>query len=186
MSVAWRKKKKLADELGTGMKVKISKKQLAVQMGVSRSSLYYQPKLPEKDWLLKQRIEAVLHEHPSYGHKRIALDLKINKKRILRVMKKFGIKPYRRRPKRPRKKKDQGQNVAPYTNRLLEIPAPSKPHAIWVSDFTYLRFKNRFIYLATVMDIYTRLVVGSCVLTAHRAELVKNALIQALLTGEKP
>jgi len=69
------------------------------ELGVSRSSLYYKPKQLAKDWQTKQKIEEVLHEHPSYGHKRIALALRLNKKRILRVMKLFGIKPYRRHRK---------------------------------------------------------------------------------------
>lgn len=52
---------------------------------------------PGKDWQLKCEIEKVLREHPSYGHRRLALHLCVNKKRTLRVMKLFGIKPYRRR-----------------------------------------------------------------------------------------
>lgn len=62
---------------------------------VSRSSLYYKKKKPAEDWKIKQKIEEVLHDFPSYGHKRISLALKLNKKRIRRVMKLFGIKPYR-------------------------------------------------------------------------------------------
>ena len=53
----------------------ISKSVVAEKMSVSRQSLYYQPKLPTKDLLLKQQIEAVLLEHRAYGHRRIALAL---------------------------------------------------------------------------------------------------------------
>ena len=72
---------------------KENKAGLARQLGVSRQSLYYQSKKLKKDWELKANIEAVLREHPSYGHKRLAIHLKINKKRVLRVMKIFDIKP---------------------------------------------------------------------------------------------
>ncbi|USN92348.1 MAG: transposase [Candidatus Nomurabacteria bacterium] len=65
-------------------------------IGYSRTHHYYHHKQPQKDWHTKQLIEAVLREHPGYGHKRLATHLKINKKRVLRVMKLFGIKPYRR------------------------------------------------------------------------------------------
>lgn len=58
----------------------VTKKELAKILGISRSLLYYQPKLKDKDWKLKQDIEKVLREFPSYGHKRIAIHLKINKK----------------------------------------------------------------------------------------------------------
>ena len=49
---------------------------------------------------LKFGIDQILHIHPAYGHKRLAIALQINKKRVRRVMQVFGIKPYRRRPKK--------------------------------------------------------------------------------------
>lgn len=85
----------------------LSKVVLAEKLGVSRSLLYYQPKLPARDEEVKTQIEAVLTENPEYGHKRIAIALKLNKKRILRVMKKFGIKPRRRHVKTPKKPDDR-------------------------------------------------------------------------------
>src|SRR3990170_6315333 len=51
-------------------------------LGVSRSSLYYRRKKPVEDWQIKQKIEIVLHDFPSYGHKRIAIALKLNKKKF--------------------------------------------------------------------------------------------------------
>ncbi len=71
------------------------------RIGIKRTHQYYQHKQPKKDWKTKQLIEGVLRDHPAYGHKRLALHLKINKKRVLRVMKLFGIKPYRRYSKKP-------------------------------------------------------------------------------------
>ena len=62
---------------------------------IPRSSFYYSSILDIKDEELRQKIEGVLDSHPSYGHKRIALALGMNKKPIRRVMKKFGIKPRR-------------------------------------------------------------------------------------------
>lgn len=59
---------------------------------MSRSSLWYRPKKPDKDWALKCRIEEVLRAHPSYGYRRLALHLKENKKKVQRVMRLFGIK----------------------------------------------------------------------------------------------
>lgn len=159
-----------------------TKTKLARQLGISRASLYYEPKQPAKDWELKQEIETVLHDRPSYGHRRIALELKVNRKRVKRVMKKYGIKPYRRRPKKPRKPEDEHKNPAPYQNLLLSIPFPDKPHVIWVMDFTYLWFHGIFLYLATVMDLFTRRVVGWYALDAHSVALTKGAFISALLT----
>lgn len=132
----------------------ITKTELAWKLGVSRASLYYHHRRPAHDEETKQQIESVLTDHPSYGHKRIALQLKLNKKRILRVMKKFGIKPYRRRVQRPRKPDDLGKapTSAPNVTKLL---CPLVPFVVHVSDFTYIRYQERFIYLATIMDMFT-------------------------------
>jgi putative transposase len=151
-------------------------------VGLSRASLYYEPKQPAKDWVLKQEIEAVLREHPAYGHKRIALVLKRNKKSILRVMKIFGIKPYRRRGKKWRKPKAKS-GIFP---NLLLTTTPVYPHHIWVADFTHLVWKNKVIYVATVMDVFTRRIVGLSVLTTHHAVLVVQALWNALFHNPPP
>ena len=154
-----------------------NKTALAKTLGVSRSILYYRPKLKEKDWKLKQEMEKVLREFPSYGHKRLAIHLKINKKRALRVMKIFGIKPYRRRGKKWRKTKKDLLKAYP---NLLITESPKYLNHIWVSDFTYLSFKGQWIYLATIMDLFSREIVGFSVMTNHSTQLVMNALLSAI------
>lgn len=149
---------------------------LAKELDISRSGLYYQHRLPDKDWLLKQHIEEVLHQYPSYGHKRLALHLCINKKRVRRVMRIFGIKPYRRRGKKYRKTKDNGVS---YPNLLL-TNIPRYPHHVWTSDFTHLSFHGKTIYVATVMDVFGREVVGYSILTTHATQLVTQALLSAI------
>lgn len=158
-----------------------NKTALAKSLGISRSLLYYQPKKPPKDWRLKQEIEKVLREFPSYGHKRLAVHLKINKKRTLRVMKLFGIKPYRRRGKKWRKAKKK--ECEPYENLLL-ANFPGYINHIWVSDFTEIKWKNITIYIATVMDLFSRRVVGYSVMTTHAKQLVINALLNAVSNHE--
>lgn len=154
-----------------------NKTKLAIQAGISRSGLYYRKLLPARDWALKIRIEEALHLNPSYGHKRLQDYLKIGKYRILRVMKLYGIKPYRRRGKKPWKR--PGKPALIFPNLLLKT-FPSGPNQIWVSDFTYLRFKKGFVYLATVMDIFNREIIGYSVMTGHGVNLVINALLSAL------
>lgn len=155
-----------------------SKTKLAKQLGISRSSLYYQPKQFTKDWQLKILIEETLHNNPSYGHKRLAKHLKINKKRTLRVMKLFGIKPYRRRGRKFKKAKENG---CVFPNLLLTT-IPSYSNHIWASDFTHLSFHGKIIYLATIIDLFDRKVVGFSVLTNHSAQLVMAALLMAVTT----
>jgi transposase InsO family protein len=163
-----------------------SKQTLAESSKLSRSMLYYHPLMPERDWSLKIQIENILHNNPSYGHKRIAHALGRNKKAVLRVMHLFGIKPMRRRTHKPIKAKDLNKGEAPYQNLLLTIPFPASPGTAWVSDFTYINFHEKFVYLATIMDLYHRQVVGWSVLNAHTAQLTVTALIDALEKHDAP
>lgn len=165
--------------MGKKMEIKqLTKTALAKKLGVSRSSLYYRHKRPIIDEEVKRQIESVLADNPAYGHKRIALSLKLNKKRILRVMKKFAIKPYRRR-KTPRKKNDEGREPAKYQNLIINLKV-DKPNLVWITDFTYIRFQERFIYLATIMDLFTREIIGWNISRFHNQELVLGALEQAV------
>ena len=165
-------------------KVKVlSKKELAKKQGISRSSLYYQPRLEKKDWWLKNRIELVLQDNPSYGHKRIAPVLRVNKKRVLRVMKKFGIKPYRRRG---RKFKNTKNLARIYPNLLQLIHFPNQANIAWVSDFTQWSFHGRTVYLATTMDIFNRKIVGWTLLNSHAVQLTLAALMNAIEKYGRP
>lgn len=163
-----------------------SKKDLAESSKLSRSMLYYHPLMPERDWQLKIQIENTLQIHPSYGYRRIAQALQVNPKRTQRVMHLFGIKAFRRRGKRPIKARDLNKDTTPYQNLLLSIPFPAYPGIAWVSDFTYLKFHEKFVYLATIMDLYHRQVVGWSVLNAHTAQLTVSALIDALGKHDAP
>jgi len=126
-----------------------------VVIGYSRTHHYYQPKQPAKDWHTKQLIETALRDHPSYGHKRLALHLNINKKRVLRVMKIFGVKPYRRTtPKAYIKPK---HSVFP---NYLMTEVPRGIGDIYASDFKYIKYQGKWLYVATVLDVFTREIVG--------------------------
>lgn len=164
---------------------KVTKTELAASLGVSRSSLYYRAKRPVIDLEIKSQIESVMIDNPSYGHKRIAIELKLNKKRIRRVMKLFNLKPYRRRTRKPIKKEDLNKSPAKYQN-LIKYFCPIRPSIIWVADFTYMEFQDRFIYLATVMDLYTREIVGWNIGRFHNKELVMGALLNALANSNSP
>lgn len=150
-------------------------------IGFSRTHQYYEHRQPAKDWRTKQLIETVLRDHPSYGHKRLAIHLGINKKRVLRVMQLFGIKPYRRTAKKVyQKPKD-----SVFPNYLI-TETPRGPGDIYASDFTYLKYYGRWVYVATVLDVFTREIIGVSVLTTHHTQLVMNALASAVLHRPPP
>jgi putative transposase len=164
---------------------KPNKAAVARGMQVSRSSLYYKSRMDVKDAIIKEQILATLNEHPAYGHKRIALHLGLNKKRILRVMKKYGIKPLKARGKKPIKKDDLGNPTAKYTNQIKNL-CPIRANVIWSADFTYLWFQGRFYYLATVIDVFSREIIGIAISFHHNKELVLNAFQDALAKRKPP
>lgn len=160
----------------------MNKSKLARELGIARSSLYSMRKREAIDEEVKRQIEAVMIEHPDYGHKRIAIQLKLGHNRVRRVMQKYGLKPYRRRAKKLIKSQDQGKRPAPYPNLLaprLEQQLIIRPDQLWCTDFTYLSYQAKFIYLATVIDVLTRAIVGVNILRYHTRFLVVGALDDA-------
>jgi len=132
--------------------------------------------------MLKKTIEEVLREHPTYGYRRVATYLHINKKRIQRIMQKYGIKARRRR--RAKKYRKQKPSAA-YVN-LLMMSMPQYPHHIWAADFTEVWFKTQWVYIATVIDLYTREIVGVTVSLRKGTPLTLQALYSALLYRQRP
>jgi len=152
-------------------------------LNIPRSTFYYVSKKDEKDLELKKRIEEVLQANPSYGHRRISIELKINRKRIKRVMKKFDIRSRRNRKKPVKQWVNDGNAASP--NLIKDIVPLCKNH-IWVTDFTYIKWHSKFVYLATVIDLYTREVVGLSIKTNHSALLTSEALLNALASNPHP
>jgi len=161
-------------------KTKLTKTAIAMNLGVSRSSLYYQPKKPCQDQETKNQIESVMVKNPAYGHRRVATDLKMNHKKIGRVMNLFGLKPARRRVKPPPKDPEEESCTRKNYPNFLKLLCPFAPNIVWVADFTYIKYQGRFIYLATVIDLFTRELLGVAISRFHDRNLVMEALIEAI------
>jgi transposase InsO family protein len=96
-------------------------------------------------------------------------------------MKLFSIKPYRRvTPKMYSKPKD-----SVFPNYLMS-EEPRGIGDIYASDFTYLKYCGKWLYVATVLDVYTREIVGVSILNTHATQLVLNALSSAKLHRAPP
>lgn len=92
-------------------------------------------------------------------------------------MKLNGIKPYKRKA-RWRKRRDERRPEATYPN-LIKGKFPIVPNLFWVSDFTYLKYHDQYLYLATLMDLYTREIVGWYLTDRHTSDLVIEAFLDA-------
>jgi hypothetical protein len=100
----------------------------------------------------------------------LAIHLGINKKRIIRVMRLFGIKPYRRRGRKFRK--SDAVKIRGYPN-LARGLIPKHEGELWAADFTYLPFKKSFVYLAPVMGSTT----GGCARRKTKSKTMFHALL---------
>lgn len=159
---------------------------LAKELGISRASLYYHPKKPASDGELKNKIIAVMAEHPAYGHRRIAIALGRNKKAIIRIMNNNGLKPQIRRGWHPAKPEDLNRPTTRVEN-ILKLMCPIRSRIVWAGDFTYLWFGDQFWYVATVIDIYTREIVGWHIANHHTIGLIIDAFNDAVRrTGTAP
>ena len=150
-------------------------------MGISRASLYYVPKLHVKDWELKVRMEEELQRHPAYGSRRLAFALGVNRKRTQRVMKMFGMRPYRRRGRKYRKTKVPRH----FPNLFLET-MPAHANHVWATDFTELSFHGKKVYVSTIIDLFTRQLVGIHVGVRKGSTLTVQTLANALFHHPKP
>lgn len=117
-------------------------------------------------------------EHPAYGARRIAWALGMNRKKTKRLMRLHGLKPKIRRGFRLVKLDDLGRPETRVEN-ILKIISPVQPNIIWAGDFTYFWFIDRFWYVATVIDVFTREIVGWHISNHHTTSLIINAFEDA-------
>lgn len=166
---------------------KTTKKALAAELGIARSTLYYKPKKPPSDEALKQRILQVMKDNPAYGHKRVAIELAMNRKKVRRVMRKYGLYPRLcRKRKAPHKPDDMGREEVKIPNILKEI-CPIAENVVGAGDFTYFWFCGRFWYVATVIDVFTREILGWNIGCHHTSDLIIEAFKDAVKrTGKTP
>jgi transposase InsO family protein len=161
----------------------VIKSVVALALGVNRKNIYRQSKRDQADLNLKKDIEDVWDDHPSYGHLRLAYHLKINHKRISRVMRKYGLKP-------PRRKIHHFCTVSTphhtFTN-LINGWRPIVPNQLWVADVSFIKFQGRFWYLSTIVDVFTRQVLAVQISRHHDHQLILSTLKQAvIITGTFP
>ena len=142
----------------------VSVRRLCELHGVSRSWFYEQQgrEQVDADQALVGDIEAVVEEFSGYGYRRVTRELArrgrpANHKRVLRVMRERRLLC---RPKRRyRATTDSNHNERRFPNLLREV-VPVRPDQVWQADLTYVRVQQGFVYLACVLDSFTREIVG--------------------------
>ena len=132
-------------------------------LSLSRSSYYYH--LIERDETeLRGSIETIAAEFVKYGSRRVTHELRrspyeivVNRKRIQRLMREMGLLRVQKR--RKGFTTDSKHGFRRYPNLVADLDV-SYPDQVWVSDITYIRLHTGFVYLAVIMDIFTRTIRG--------------------------
>lgn len=158
-------------------------------LGVSTSGYYawlgrWPSKRAREDLKLRERIEAIhARSRGTYGAPRIHAELRaqgirVGRKRVARLMREAGLEGVSRRRKRRTTQRDPQAQVAPdLVERMFSV---TRPDELWVADITYVSTESGFLYLAVVVDAFSRRVVGWAMEGHLRAELVLGALNMAL------
>lgn len=135
-------------------------------MQLARASYYHKPtraeKLQERDMVLRQTIEEIHLELPGYGYRRIREHLlrqgvRINTKRIKRVMKTYSLFSCIKKLVKPR---GGAAGVKLFFPNLIRGIKLNGPNQVWATDLTYIKLVREYVYLSAIIDIYTRKIVG--------------------------
>jgi len=167
-----------------GVDKPLSERKQCELLSVARSNLYYEP-APEspKNLMLMKEIDKWHLKDPSAGSRRLRTLLSteeepVNRKRVQRLMRRMGIES--RSPKPRTTIPGEPSLVAPYLLKGLEI---TRPNQVWSTDITYIPMATGFFYLAAIMDVYSRRILGWQLSNSLDTNLVLEAFEHALETA---
>lgn len=154
-------------------------------LGVSKSGYYKwknNDRPPDPDIKIRSKIQDIALEFSKYGYRRITKELNrggiiANHKRVLRIMRKDNLLCLRRKFKPMTTNSNHCCKIYPNLANELELNGLNQ---LWVSDITYIQLLNEFIYLAAVLDVFSRKCIGWELGREINTQLTLNALSMAL------
>jgi putative transposase len=159
---------------------------LCQMTGLSRAG-FYRSGTPRQaspvEMEVRDEMQKIAVESPAYGYRRVTSELRhrgfaVNRKRVLRVMREDNLLCVRRRAFVATT--DSRHNLPVYPNLAGQME-PTAINQLWVADITYIRLGTEFVYLAVVLDAFSRRVIGWALGRTLEAELAMSALRMALL-----
>jgi putative transposase len=159
----------------------------AEELGISRSSLYYQPQLVSAaDLALMRRMDELHLEFPFAGRRMlrdllVAEGFTVGRLHVSTLMKRMGIEAVYRKPNTS--KPAPGHQIYPYLLRKLPI---TRPNQVWAMDITYIPMARGFVHLTAVVDWFSRRVLASRLSITLEAAFCIEALEEALARYGRP
>ena len=153
-------------------------------MNIARSTFYYQRKAASsgKEKGIIDRIEAICLEFPGYGYRRVTKQLQheelvINHKKVLRLMRESDLLC---RQIRKRVKTTDSKHRFPRYPNLIKGKVVCRTNQVWLADITYIRIRSGFVYLAGLLDAYSRRAIGYAISATLETSLTLKALRMAI------
>ena len=156
-------------------------------LNISRGSVYYQPRpVSSEDLSVMRRIDELHLDYPFAGSRMLRDMLcregvRIGRRRVATMMKRMGIEAIYRRPNTS--KPTLGHKIYPYLLRGLKV---ERPNQVWAMDITYIPMARGFVYLAAVVDWFSRRVLSHRVSITMEAAFCIEALEEALARNGRP
>ena len=159
----------------------------AEALNISRGSVYYLPRpVSDADLAIMRRLDRLHMEYPFAGSRMlrsllVADGCKIGRRHVKTLMRRMGIEALYRRPRTT--KPEPGHKIYPYLLRGIEI---TRPNQVWAMDITYIPMARGFVYLAVVLDWFSRRVLSWRLSITMDAAFCVETLEEALMRHGKP
>jgi putative transposase len=157
-------------------------------MGLPRSTYYDAPRVKTDDAEIVANIAAICDEFEAYGYRRVGAELRhrgmvVNSKKIRRLMREHDLQPKRRRRFVATTDSDHDNPIFPDLARDKIVTGPNQ---LWVADITYIAIATGFVYLAAILDAWSRRVVGYAISRSIDARVAVAALKAAIRVRQPP
>src|SRR5437899_10918236 len=157
-------------------------------MGLPRSTYYDAPSRKADDAEIIAAMMAICDEFEVYGYRRVGAELRhrdiiVNSKKVRRLMREHDLQPKRRRRFMATTDNNHDNPIFPDLARGRIVDGPNQ---LWVADITYIAIATGFVYLAAILDAWSRRVVGYAISRSIDARITVAALTAAIRTRQPP
>jgi putative transposase len=157
-------------------------------MGLPRSTYYDAPSIEADDLEIVATMTAICDEFEAYGYRRVGAEMRhrgivVNSKKIRRLMRKHDLQP---KPRRRFVATTDSNHTGPIFPDLARDKTIDGPNQLWVADITYIAIATGFVYLAAILDAWSRRAVGYAISRSIDARLAVAALKAAIRVRQPP
>ena len=157
-------------------------------MGIGRSAFYDTPEARARDLSIVAAMKTICDEFEAYGYRRVDAELRhrgivVNAKKIRRLMREHALNPRQRRRVIATTDSDHNYPIFPNLAKNMKLDGPNQ---LWVADITYVTIATGFVYLAAILDAWSRRVIGYAIGRSIDARLAVAALKAAIGARDPP